>query len=201
MFCAYTPVLEVLGRLSPIFFRNGLHRGSPWSERRRGEGFISNSPPSLGTLLRQPAGSRQNSPTRRILPGTSTLEPAQRKNRIMKLLNCALVVLALSGTGCGSQSSLSPQMLQVSGTVRYPDGTPVSRAKVWADADSSALWSDPAGRFVIVVPANGDSITLYAVDGYTPGVAYASISSGSVRIGGRPGRITLDIVLDRVTPI
>ena len=118
----------------------------------------------------------------------------------MKLLNCALVALAVSGTGCGSQSSLSPRLLQVSGTIRYPDGTPVSRAKVWADADSSALWSDPAGRFVIVVPANGDSVTLYARDGYTPGV-YAETHSGSVRVAGRPGRITLDIVLDHVTPI
>ena len=118
----------------------------------------------------------------------------------MKLLNCALVALALSGTGCGSQSSLSPQVLQVSGTVRYPDGTAVWRAKVWADAGSSAL-SDPAGRFVIVAPANGNSFTLYARDGYTPGVAYASIHSGSVRVGGSPGRITIDIVLDRADPI
>lgn len=118
----------------------------------------------------------------------------------MKLLNCALVALALSGTGCGSQSSLSPQVVQVSGTVRYPNGTAVWRAKVWTDTGSSAV-SDPAGRFVIVAPANGDGVTLYARDGYTPGVAYASISSGSVHVGRSPGRITLDIVLDTATPI
>src|SRR5262245_14535736 len=94
--------------------------------------------------------SRQNSPTRRILLGTGTErpswslalprgrgqsheaapralpespEPARRKNRIMKLLSCALVALALSGTGCGAESSLSPRELQISGTVRHQDGT------------------------------------------------------------------------------
>ena len=118
----------------------------------------------------------------------------------MKLLNCALVALALSGTGCESQSSLSPQVLQVSGTVRYTDGTPVWRAKVWAD-DVFSAQTDPAGRFVIVVRANGDSVTLSARDGYTPGLAYAEIRSGSVGVGGRPGRITIDIVLDRSDPI
>jgi hypothetical protein len=118
----------------------------------------------------------------------------------MKLLNCALVALALSGTGCGSQSPLSPQVLLVFGTVHYPNGTAVWRAKVWTDTGSSAV-SDPAGRFVIVARANGDGVTLYAVDGYTPGVAYVATHSGSVRVGGSPGRITLDIVLDTVTNI
>ena len=118
----------------------------------------------------------------------------------MKLVNCALVALALSATGCGSQSSLSPQMLQVSGTVRYPDGTAVGRAKVSADTGSSTV-SDLAGRFVIVTPVNGNSVTLYARDGYAPGVAYVSIHYGSVRVGGSPGRIRLDIVLDNETPI
>lgn len=118
----------------------------------------------------------------------------------MKLFNCALVALALSGTGCGSQSPLSPQVLQVSGAVRYPDGTAVGYAKVWADAGSSGL-SDPEGRFIIVAPANGDGVTLYAVDGYDPRLAYVGTSSGSVRVGGRPGRITLDIVLDHFTNI
>ena len=119
----------------------------------------------------------------------------------MKLLNCALVVLALSGTGCGSQSSLSPQVLQVFGTVRYPDGTAVGGAEVWADVGSSRTRSDPTGRFVIVVPANGDIITLRASEVPPPGVASVGTNSGSVRVGGSPGRITIDIVLDRFDPI
>jgi hypothetical protein len=118
----------------------------------------------------------------------------------MKLLNCTLVALALSATGCGSQSPLSPQVVQIFGTVRYPDGTAVWRAKVWTDTGSSAV-SDPAGRFLIVAHANGDGVTLYARDGYTPGVAYAETRSGSVRVGGSPGRIILDMVLDTATPI
>jgi len=125
----------------------------------------------------------------------------------MKPLNCALVVLALSGTGCGSQSPLSPsqssqspKVLQVSGTVRYPNGTAVGYAKVSTDAGSSVL-SDPAGHFVILVPTNGGRVTLYARDGFNPELAYVATSFGSVHVGGRPGRITIDIVLDHSTPI
>jgi hypothetical protein len=40
------------------------------------------------------------------------------------------------------------------GTVRYPEGTPVWRAKVWTDSGSSAL-SDPTGHFVIDAPVKG----------------------------------------------
>ena len=124
----------------------------------------------------------------------------------MKLLNCALVALALSGTGCGSQSLLSPQVLQVSGTVRQLDGTAVGRAKVSVADGENTLFStlsDPAGRFKIVVPANGDIITLIAWEAppSAAGVAYAGTMSGFVRVGGRPGRVTIDIVLDHFDPI
>ena len=121
----------------------------------------------------------------------------------MKLLNCALVALALSGAGCGSDSSespVSPRVLQISGTVRYQTGTAVGYAKVWADGVFSAQ-TDPAGRFVITVPANGNSITLSARDGYAPGQAYGVIQYGSVHVVGRPGRITTDIVLDHADNI
>lgn len=124
----------------------------------------------------------------------------------MKLLNCALVVLALSGTGCKSQSSLSPQVLQVSGTVRYQDGTAVGRAKVSAGIGESTVSStlcDPAGRFVIVVRANGDTVTLRASEPPPTGngEAYVGTLSGIVRVGGSPGRVTIDIVLDHFDPI
>ncbi len=118
----------------------------------------------------------------------------------MRLLKCALVALALSGTGCQSQSPLRPQALYIFGTARYADGTAVWRAKVWAEGGESTF-SDPAGHFAIIAPATGDSVTLYARDGYTPGVVYASTRFGSVRVGGSPGRIRRDIVLDHITPI
>lgn len=117
----------------------------------------------------------------------------------MKLLNCALVVLALSGTGCGSQSSLSPQVLQVYGTVRYPDGTAVSGANVSASIGDNTLSStlcDAAGRFVIVVPATGASVTLKASPPPPLGDVRAGTSSGIVSVGGSPGRIRIDIVLN-----
>jgi hypothetical protein len=121
----------------------------------------------------------------------------------MKLVNCVLVALALSGTGCGSQSSLSPRMLQVSGTVRYQDGTAVSGAKVSASSGSSTLTStlsDSAGRFVIVLPAPGGSINLRAAEPPPKGIIVGTLS-GFASVGGSPGRVTIDIVLDHFDPI
>jgi len=138
-----------------------------------------------------------------VFKSSESPEPAQRKNRIMKLLNCALVALALSGTDCRPESSLSPQVLQVSGTVRLSDGTAVGGAEVWVDDGSntrSSTLSNAAGRFKIVVPANGDIITLRASEVPPAGVSVGT-SSGFVRVEGSPGRITIDIVLDRFDPI
>jgi hypothetical protein len=121
----------------------------------------------------------------------------------MKLLNCALVAIALSGTGCGSQSPVSPRVLQISGTVRQTDGTAVSSAKVSASIGENTLsstYSDPAGRFVIVVPANRGSVTLHAWEPPPTGISVGS-SFGGVRVEGSPGRITIDIVLDQFTSI
>jgi len=121
----------------------------------------------------------------------------------MKLLYCALVALALSGTGCGSQSPVSPRVLQISGTVRHQDGSSVSDAKVAAiigENTLSSTLSDPAGRFVIVVPANQGSVTLRASEPPPSGI-YAGTASGIVRVAGSPGRITIDITLDHFDPI
>lgn len=121
----------------------------------------------------------------------------------MKLLNCALIALALSVTSCGSESSLSPRVLQISGTVRQQDGTAVSRAKIAASIGESTLsstLSDPAGHYVIVVPANQGSVTLRASEPPPTGISVGT-SSGIVRVGGSPGRITIDIVLDQFDPI
>jgi carboxypeptidase family protein len=121
----------------------------------------------------------------------------------MKLLNCALVALALSGTGCGSESSLSPRVLQISGTVRQQDGTAVSGAKVAViigESTLSSTLSDPAGHFVLVAPANQGSVTLRASEP-PPAGPYVGTLSGIVRVEGSPGSITIDIVLDHFDPI
>ena len=121
----------------------------------------------------------------------------------MRLVNCALVALALSGTGCGSQSPVGPRVLQISGTVRHTDGTAVSSAKVSASIGESTLsstYSDAAGHFVIVVPANRGSVTLHAWEPPPTGISIGT-SLGSVRVEGSPGRITIDIVLDEFTSI
>lgn len=126
----------------------------------------------------------------------------------MKLVNCALVALALSGTACGSQSPVAPRMLQVSGTVRHMDGTAVSSAKVSASIGESTVTStlsDAAGRYSIVVRANGESLTLRASEPSPnrPGETYVGTGFGIVRVEGSPVRriIEIDIVLDQLDPI
>lgn len=128
----------------------------------------------------------------------------------MKLLNCALVALALSGAGCGSESPvspqvLSPQVLQISGTVHYPNGTTVGNAPVWVFVGEkmvSSTQADPAGRFAVVVPTNGERIRIWASPPPPPpGGFVAGTYSGfvDVSVGALDrilGRITIDIVLD-----
>ena len=129
----------------------------------------------------------------------------------MKLLNCALVALALSGTGCGSESSVSPQVVQISGTVRYTNGAAVAGAPVDAVIGSNTIipstLSDPAGRFVIVVPATSETITLRASSPPPPpgsgisGAYYGFAHVGRTSLGLIVRRMTVDIVLDEYQPI
>lgn len=109
----------------------------------------------------------------------------------MKLLSCVLVALVLSGTSC-----LWPTTPQhhVSGVVRYLDGNRVARAKVWTNR-GAATFSDVRGRYSITVPADADSITLFARDGYD-GRAYAVNHAGSMRLSVGAGGARGDIVLD-----
>lgn len=112
----------------------------------------------------------------------------------MKALNCMLVVLAISGAGC--RQSTTPQLATVSGVVRYVDGTIVVQAKVSTDT-GRCTFTDGQGRYSITVPVSAGGVTLTARDGFTPGVAYAVIHSGSIRVRVADRGARSDIVLDQ----
>ena len=116
----------------------------------------------------------------------------------MKLLYSAVVVLALYGSGCPSPAG--PRLHSIYGVIRYPDGHPVNRAKVWTDTGATTF-SDAQGRYLIVTPSNGDSLTLVARDGYTPGVGYVETHWGSMRLQSHALVVRQDVSLDHSDPI
>jgi hypothetical protein len=100
----------------------------------------------------------------------------------------------------GCHSVTGPRSPVVTGVVRYPDGDPVHRAKIWAEG-GAATFSDARGGFTLALPRGREQVTIHARDGYTPGRAYAVTRFTSVRIDEPRGRITRDLVLDASFPI
>lgn len=115
----------------------------------------------------------------------------------MKLLCCAVVVLSLSGSTC--HRTIGPPAY-IHGTVRYTDGRTVERAKVWTDAGGETF-TDAQGRYAIIVSWNARAITVFASDGFTPGMVYGVTHFGIVRVSVSPGGASQDIVLDQSRPI
>jgi len=116
----------------------------------------------------------------------------------MRLLYSAVVVLALYGSGCPSPAG--PRLHSIYGVIRYTDGHPVNRAKVWTDTGATTF-SDAQGRYLIVTPSNGDSLTLLARDGHTPGLLYGETHWGSIRLESHALVIRQDVSLDHSEPI
>jgi hypothetical protein len=116
---------------------------------------------------------------------------------IRTLLGAAVLLLA---SGCHASSTAVPHPVIVSGIIRMPGGTPVDHAKVWIEPEAS-VFTDARGSYSIVLNDSRRQITVNAVDGYTPGVAYAVTSSGSVTVERRQILTNVDVVLDHATPI
>jgi hypothetical protein len=114
--------------------------------------------------------------------------------RLVTILGAAaLAVLALAG--CRGVSS--PDRTVVSGTVHYPGGQPVHRAKVTAETGETTF-TDARGQYQLAIRSDrrtATSITLTARDGYTPGVVYAVTRSGTVLVPLASGRVTRNIAL------
>ncbi|MEO5989289.1 MAG: carboxypeptidase regulatory-like domain-containing protein [Candidatus Eisenbacteria bacterium] len=116
----------------------------------------------------------------------------------MRVLRCALLLLGLSGLGC-----LPPwesEFGTITGTVRYPDQTPVHMAKVTI-AGVGTTYTDLRGNYRLELKSTSGVVTVTARDGYTPGRMYAVTSSGRAEVTVHRGLLVQDIVLDRSEPI
>jgi len=120
-------------------------------------------------------------------------EAMMRRSR----LKPAVAILLFLLLSC--QSSLGPKFGFVSGVVRYPDGVPVGRARVWIEGGNETS-ADDRGRYHIVAPADGITVTLRATDAYAGGPR-AMQNHGSADVIVRENGAAKDIVLDHATPI
>jgi len=116
---------------------------------------------------------------------------------VRALLGAAVLLLA---SGCHASNTAVPHPVIVSGIIRMPGGTLVDHAKVWIEPEAS-VFTDASGRYSIVLSDSRRQITVHARDGYTPGVAYAVTSSGSVTVERRQILTNVDVVLDHQMPI
>ena len=102
---------------------------------------------------------------------------------------------------CSPRSRAVSPEVEVSGTVRYPDGRLVRGARVesaWAVPEST--FADSLGRYSISLLALGDSVTLVARDGYDPNLIYGLIHYEVIRV--LPNRDQArDITLTHSTPL
>jgi hypothetical protein len=110
------------------------------------------------------------------------------------------IVVALCVLGLGCQEATQPRMGKIEGTVRYPDGSVVYKAKVDLDGGGSTF-TDRSGHYEFTTQSTGTTVTLFAQDGFTPGMAYGVIHFGRVQVTVTKPSVTQDIVLDQSTPI
>ena len=90
------------------------------------------------------------------------------------------------------------------GNWRSPPGPVVSMARVWLGGDfDRAVYTDSLGRYALPVdPIGTDSVTVFAANGYTPGMMYAVTCRGSTRaLLNSWGAVNVEIRLDQCSPI
>src|ERR1051326_6979395 len=99
----------------------------------------------------------------------------------MQTMKCALLALGLLGLGCRFPSE--PRFGTVTGVVRYPDQTPVFRARV-SIAGERSTFTDVLGRYRLELSAPRDTLSVLARDGFTPGRGYGVTHWGAAQVGG-----------------
>jgi hypothetical protein len=116
------------------------------------------------------------------------------------------VILWMALLCLACQEPTRPGGDQVSGVVRYGDGTVVKHAKVSLTTSGvpygglRQTWSDSLGRYEFLVSALGDTVNLYAQDGFD-GLAHGAHRVGFATVVGHERVITQDIVLLFWAPI
>src|ERR1041384_5808968 len=101
----------------------------------------------------------------------------------MQTMKCALLALGLLGLGCRFPSE--PRFGTVTGVVRYPDQTPVFRARV-SIAGERSTFTDVLGRYRLELSAPHDTLSVLARGGFTPGRGYGGTPWGGAREGRLP---------------
>jgi hypothetical protein len=110
-----------------------------------------------------------------------------------------IFALAIGLLALGCQEATQPRVAKIEGTVRYPDGSVVYKAKVDVDGGGSTF-TDRSGHYELATKGVGTTATLFAQDGFDGG-AYAMIHFGRVQVTVTKSMVTQDIVLDQATPI
>ena len=116
----------------------------------------------------------------------------------MNTMKCVLVALGLLGLGC--RFPWEPRFGAVTGVVRYPDQTPVFRAKVSIPGERSTF-TDMLGRYRLELSAPRDTLNVVARDGYTPGRAYGETKWGVAKVVVHGSVAVQNVVLDHADPI
>src|SRR5262249_2730420 len=94
-----------------------------------------------------------------------------------------------------------PQVGTIEGTVRYQNGDPVYMAAVEI-VGGGWTFTDRNGHYQLNFEMNfGSTMTMYASDGFTPGVAYVATEYATVKVKVYRSTLTQDIVLDHSMPI
>ena len=116
----------------------------------------------------------------------------------MNTMKCVLVALGLLGLGC--RFPWEPRFGTVTGVVRYPDQTPVSRAEV-SIAGEKPTFTDVLGRYRLELSAPRDTLNVLARDGFTPGRVYGVTHWGAAQVVVHGAVVVRNVVLDHAEPI
>jgi hypothetical protein len=108
------------------------------------------------------------------------------------------LALAVCLLGLGCQEATQPRTGKVEGTVRYPDGSLVIKAKVDIDSRGSTF-TDRSGHYELATKGAGTTATLFAQDGFNGG-AHTEIHFGRVQVTITKSTESQDIVLDQAAP-
>jgi len=127
----------------------------------------------------------------------------------MKSWSVMILALVLVMVGCRRSAddswsrnpTISPTTAHLSGTVTYPSGEICWRAQLTVTTESTAFttFTDEAGDYRFTIPL-GDSVRIFARDGYTPGRVYGVTHYNRVSVSADHDRV-VNIVLSHETPI
>jgi hypothetical protein len=111
----------------------------------------------------------------------------------------AFLALLLLGLGAGCRWPWEPESVPIRGYVRYPNGERAVAVKVGI-GDRVSTFTDWSGEYSFLSTGNpGDTVTVFASEPCRG--ECSETRSGGSRVVLRRGKMVVDIVLDRLSPI